>query len=412
METCLSRQCGVKRFTTRFTTHFVLGTAGHEKATAEVRPPQSNRASPCANQREVHLPWRVRLRGISSPDEVVTDYMKGTLNVSYHKLTIAQLCVAYVKHARSYYVKNGRITSEVSNIQVALRPLVKLHGKCLVSEFGPAKLKQVREQMIADEIVRKSVNRGVGRIKRMFRWGVENEMVSTNVLAAINSVLGIRYGRTTAVEADPVKPVPDADIAAIESRVNRFVWGMVQLQLATGMRPGEVRLMRMNDIDMSGDVWEYRPQEHKTEHHGRQRLIFIGPRGQEILKLFLVADRESYLFSTVAAEKERSEERRINRETPMTPSQGARKQKPDRRRKPGKCYTVTSYGRAIHNACKAGSISVWSPNQLRHNAATELRKKYDIETVRTILGHATGFTTEVYAELDFAKAKSVVGKVG
>lgn len=345
-------------------------------------------------------------------DEVVTDYMKGTLNVSFHKLTISQLSIAYVKHAKSYYVKNGRITSEVSNIQVALRPLVKLHGKGLVAEFGPTKLKQVRELMIQNGIVRKSINRGIGRIKRMFRWGVENEMVSTNVLAAINSVPGIRYGRTTAVEADPVKPVPDEHIAAIEHRVNRFIWGMVQLQLATGMRPGEVRLMRMSDIDMSGEVWEYRPQEHKTEHHGRQRLIFIGPRGQEILKPFLVADREKYLFAPFAAEKERSEERRSNRETPMTPSQGARTQKLDRRRKPGKCYTVTSYGRAIRNACKAGDIPVWSPNQLRHNAATELRKKYDIETVRTILGHATGFTTEVYAELDFAKAKTVVGKVG
>jgi len=345
-------------------------------------------------------------------DEVVAEYMKGTLNVSFHKLTINQLCIAFVKHAQTYYVKNGRITSEVSNIQTALRPLVKIHGKCLVSEFGPAKLKQVRELMVKNGIVRKSVNRGIGRIKRMFRWGVENEMVSTHVLAAINSVPGLRYGRSTAVEADPIKPVPDEHIKAIQSRVNRFVWGMIQLQLATGMRPGEVRLMRMGDIDMSCEVWEYRPQKHKTEHHGRQRLIFIGPKGQEILKPFLVADTERYLFSPQAAELERSEERRANRSTPMTPSQAARSEKTDRRRKPGKSYTVTSYGRAIHNACDAAGITVWSPNQLRHNAATELRKKYDIETVRTILGHATGFTTEVYAELDFEKARSVIGRVG
>ncbi|MCA9036645.1 MAG: hypothetical protein KDA91_16030 [Planctomycetaceae bacterium] len=98
-------------------------------------------------------------------DEIVAEYMKGTLNVSYHKLTIAQLCISYVKHAKSYYVTNGRITSEVSNIQTALRPLVKIHGKCLVSEFGPIKLKQVRELMVANGIVRKSVNRGIGRIR-------------------------------------------------------------------------------------------------------------------------------------------------------------------------------------------------------------------------------------------------------
>lgn len=345
-------------------------------------------------------------------DEIVTDYMKGTLNVSYHKLTIAQLCVSYVKHAKAYYVKNGRITSEVSNIQTALRPLVKLHGKCLVAEFGPTKLKQVRDLMVQNGIVRKSVNRGIGRIKRMFRWGVENEMVSANILAAINSVPGLRYGRSAAVEADPVKPVPAGEIEAIKQRVNRFVWGMIQLQLATGMRPGEVRLMRIRDIDMSGEVWEYRPQEHKTEHHGRQRLIFIGPRGQDIVRQFLVADPERYLFSPKAAEEERSEERRANRKTPMTPSQTARAEKADRRRKPGKSYTVTSYGRAIRNACESADVPVWTPNRLRHNAATELRKKYDIETVRTILGHATGFTTEVYAELDFAKARSVIGRVG
>ncbi len=345
-------------------------------------------------------------------DEIVTDHMKGTLNVSFHKLTIAQLCLAYVKHAKSYYVKNGRITSEVSNIQVALRPLVKLHGKGLVAEFGPSKLKQVRELMIENGIVRKSVNRGVGRIKRMFRWGVENEMVSTSVLAAINAVPGIRYGRTTAVEADPVKPVPEEHIAAIRGRVNRFVWGMIQLQLATGMRPGEVRLMRKCDIDMSGEVWEYRPQEHKTEHHGRERLIFIGPNGQEIVREFLTDEPGEYLFSPAAAELERHKARRADRQSPMTPSQLTRTAKPDRRRKPGKCYTVTSYCRAIHKACEAAEIPVWTPNQLRHNAATALRRKYDIETVRTILGHATGFTTEVYAELDFDKARSVIGRVG
>ena len=60
--------------------------------------------------------------------EVVTDHKKCTLNVSFHKLTISQLSITYVKHAKNYDVKNGRITSEVSNIQGDLRPLVKLHG--------------------------------------------------------------------------------------------------------------------------------------------------------------------------------------------------------------------------------------------------------------------------------------------
>jgi len=49
---------------------------------------------------------------------------------------------------------------------------------------------------------------------------------------------------------------------------------------------------------------------------------------------------------------------------------------------------------------------------LRHNAATTLRKEYGIELARIILGHASGFTTEIYAEADRRQAIDVVAKIG
>ncbi len=187
---------------------------------------------------------------------------------------------------------------------------------------------------------------------------------------------------------------------------------MIQLQLATGMRPGEVRIMRVGDINMSADPWEYRPQEHKTQHHGRDRVIFIGPIGQDIVRPFLKADREKHLFSPAEARAEFDAERRENRVSPMTPSQRARTRLADPRKKPGSCYSVTSYARAIKNACEVAEIPTWTPNRLRHNAATNMRKQFDIESVRTILGHATGFTTEIYAELDHEKARRVIARIG
>jgi hypothetical protein len=54
----------------------------------------------------------------------------------------------------------------------------------------------------------------------------------------------------------------------------------------------------------------------------------------------------------------------------------------------------------------------WHPNQLRHNAATRLRKEFGVELARIILGHATAFTTEIYAEADRAQAMEVIAKVG
>ena len=83
---------------------------------------------------------------------------------------------------------------------------------------------------------------------------------------------------------------------------------MIQLKLATGMRPGEVRLMRMGDIDISGDVWEYRPQEHKTEHHGKQRVIAIGPKAQAILGKYLDRPEHEHCFKPGESEAIRRED--------------------------------------------------------------------------------------------------------
>ena len=57
---------------------------------------------------------------------------------------------------------------------------------------------------------------------------------------------------------------------------------MVRFQRATGCRPGEVCIVRPCDVDTTGDVWSYRPQSHKTEHHGRQRVILISAGGHRV----------------------------------------------------------------------------------------------------------------------------------
>ena len=54
----------------------------------------------------------------------------------------------------------------------------------------------------------------------------------------------------------------------------------------------------------------------------------------------------------------------------------------------------------------------WHPHQLRHNAATLLRKEFGLETARIILGHRSAAITEVYAELDQEKAMEAIVRVG
>lgn len=49
----------------------------------------------------------------------------------------------------------------------------------------------------------------------------------------------------------------------------------------------------------------------------------------------------------------------------------------------------------------------WHPHQLRHSAATRLRKEHGLEAARVVLGHAGAAVTELYAEIDHEKARRV-----
>jgi len=54
----------------------------------------------------------------------------------------------------------------------------------------------------------------------------------------------------------------------------------------------------------------------------------------------------------------------------------------------------------------------WSPNQLRHSAATEIRLRFGLEAAQVALGHSKAEVTQVYAERDWTKAAAVMREVG
>ena len=108
---------------------------------------------------------------------------------------------------------------------------------------------------------------------------------------------GLKKGRTKAPEPEPVLPVEDTLVEATLPHLPEIVADMVRFQRLTGCRPGEVCQLRPMDLDRTGDVWTYRPGSHKTEHHGRERVIFIGPKAQAVIRPYLLRDATAYCFS-------------------------------------------------------------------------------------------------------------------
>jgi len=237
-------------------------------------------------------------------------------------LSVDELILAYLEFAKGYYVKNREQTDEVQNVRDALKPLATLYSTTSVAEFGPSPLKAVRQNMLERGWCRTYTNAQTNRIRRVFKWGVENELVAPTVLHGLQAVAPLRRGRGDVRESQPVKPVPDSLLEPVLKQVPSQVAAMIRLQLLTRMRPSEVLMMRTCDIDVSGKPWTYRPTSHKTEHHGRLRVIYLGPRAQAVLRPFLKCDVHAWLFSPTDAMEELWTARRQRRQAALARAPG------------------------------------------------------------------------------------------
>lgn len=345
-------------------------------------------------------------------------------------VTVAELCLLWLDHAELTYTKNGRLTSHVGTFRTVIRVLRQLYGSTPAERFGPLALEAVRGEFVRIGHSRNTANRYCGNVRKIFRWGASRELVPATVATALGTLDPLRSGRTIARDSAPVLPIDDATIDATVAKLSKVVSDMVKLQRVTGMRPGEVCNLRPGDIDRTGKVWKYSPSEHKSQHKGRSRIVYIGPRGQAILLPYLLRAADAFCFSPrEAAELDRAA-RHARRKTPIDqgnrPGSKPLKKKPIRQ--PGEKYTANTYRVAIVRACERAfgmpkglstaertkwrRENCWHPNRLRHSFGTEAREAAGIEGAQVVLGHAQLNTSEIYAEKSEALATVVALRIG
>ena len=378
------------------------------------------------------------------------------------QLTVSQILATFWRHAQQHYVNDhGGPSSELDNFRQAMRPLRELYGVLPARDFGPRKLRAVRQSWVGRQLARSHINKQTSRIRMIFKWAASHELVPVDVYQALSTVAGLRRGRTKATEPGPIRPVPEEHIEAVQPFVSRQVWALIQLQIRTGARPGELLSMRPVEIDTTGDIWVYRPGQHKSAHMGRERVIDLGPKAQEIIEEFLVGRPvDAYLFTPAEAEAERHNEgnHRRSLDTPTVDGGDTRPSHSKTSRFRSR-YSVGSYRRAIQRACdhafapppalarkrvhargrkkksmrwetieewraRIGEAAWrkllqwqkdyrWHPHQLRHNAATSFREHYGLDIAQTVLGHRVGSTiTEIYAATNLERARDAVRMLG
>ncbi|MBN2377028.1 MAG: site-specific integrase [Sedimentisphaerales bacterium] len=317
--------------------------------------------------------------------------------------TMVSMAAKYIAYAKGYY--KGSLKYDL--VKQMIGALVDFcQPGMLAEDFGPKKLKEYREHLIGTgKLCRKTLNQRIGMIKQCFKWAASEEFVPGSVFMALQSVSGLRKGRSRAKDRPPVGPVPEIYVERVLPHLSSVVRSMVELQMLTGMRSGELTIMRPVDIDTSGKIWFYRPASHKTEHLGHKRLVALGPKAQAIASRFMAGRKlDDYLFKPIEATWERygSENRQENR--------------------PGVSYLAhytpnsyrTALQRGIRRARKAGECDMpdFTPHQLRHTAATKVRKLYGLDASRAVLGHSTTDVTEIYAELDQRQIEKIAMNIG
>jgi integrase len=326
-------------------------------------------------------------------------------------VTVGELILRFWTHVRDHYRHpDGTPTSEVDNFRLSLRPILRLYETLPAAEFTPLKLKAVRQAMVDSGLNRRTVNQRVGRVVRMFKWAVAEELVPVATYQALRAVPGFRRGgqrpragaRRTgprrAHRRDLVPPVAGGGRHGPTPASDRHAAG--RGLPAAAVRPGPV------------GPGVAVPADHKMGYRGRGRTVAIGPQAQQVLAPWLGQPGltpEGYVFSpsrAMAAFRARQRAAGKNKGKPLGPG----KRKP--RKRPGERYTTRSYSYAVAQACEKAGVPGWHPNQLRHSYATEVRRRHGLEAGQVALGHSKADVTQVYAERDLALAVRVAAEVG
>ncbi len=343
-----------------------------------------------------------------------------------HPISVQELVDRFLLHAgRKYDPRPGCPSNETKNVSDACRPWVDGYGSSPAADLTIETLEEIQHAMCRKGYVVSTVNKRMQRIKRVVRWGVKRRTVPATVLGEFELLDPVRAPQAkhkppveavsmelvertlTAMEgiaenAETACPgsVPCAAAASFAANAatrplnplmsNRKtpspVPTIIRLMLLTGMRPGEAVIMRGTNVSTAGNsiehglsnardaevstamngksgqtTWLYKPDSHKNQWRGHTRSIVLGPQA---IKLILPFMRDGHLFLT----------------------------------RLGKPYTTNSLLHAVYAACDRAGVERWSPNQLRHRAATLCYERFGIETTQEMLGHKDPRTTEGYVD--------------
>lgn len=291
-------------------------------------------------------------------------------------LTVNILCLKYVTEELPRFSKSERDCQTT-----VIRLLRQTFGDTAAAEFGPLRLRVLRDAMIAGDAQadpprkpwsRYTCNRQTKRVRAIFRWAAGWELIPVTVVTALQAVRSLSVGESVAEESAPRLAVPQADIDAVRATLRQRHRDVLDLLLLTGARPGELLGLKVGDIDRTGDVWRADLKSHKSTHKGKRRTLFFNATAQAILRRYLSPKATGLILKV----------RRDN------------------------------FSPTLKRACIRAKVTPFVPHQLRHTVATKLADEMGVEAAQRLLGHCDVAMTEHYSRGAERQAVAAVQSLG
>ena len=183
-------------------------------------------------------------------EEVIAEYLSNGKKLpptrSRTEISVLEFAVAFLEYAQEYYANDSSAYNHCKN---AMKPLVKHYGKQPISKFGPISLKFIRDKWIEADLSLTTIRKREGQIKNAFRWGLELELVPTDVVQAICLVRGLKEGKSKARDPKKVQPIADEVVDKTLPHCPPIIADVIQVQRLAGFRPQDVINLRSCDID-------------------------------------------------------------------------------------------------------------------------------------------------------------------
>lgn len=296
---------------------------------------------------------------------------------------LADVVPHYLKHCESYYIlPTGKRSDEPAKIERAFRRFLELDPP---RDLDRSHVAAFREKLVAQKLSRMYINQTVNRIAQGLRWLAEHGHIPDASAMSVQLLAPLPAFRRGLPEPVRVLPVTWETVEKTLEHVSAFWRSMVLLQWHTGMRPGEVCSLRVDEVNTAGETWIIdKGVNHKTAYKGKQKVFPIGPSARSVLEPWLEIARLKkvpFIF--------RARNCGVNGHV-----------------------IESSYYHAIENACRKAGVEEWGPNRIRHAYATRLRAAAGLDAAQLMLGHSSANITQIYAELQLTRAAELAAKLG